>query len=139
MIFSAEDLFSDGQVLSASGASTNYFDLGAHGTVLGSPSALDYHNFSQGIPLWVANAAAATGTSPTCTVKVEQDDNTAFSSATDVTPAYSLGTAAGDKISLHVLPENITERYFRLQYTLGGTTPVFTIDAGVVGARQTNS
>lgn len=136
MIFSAEDLFSDGQNLTASGASTNYYDLGAHGTPVGG-NALDYHNFTA-IPIWVSAPVAAGGTSPTCTVKVQSDDNTAFSSATDVTPAYTLGTAAGSVLPLQVLPENINERYFRLYYTLGGTSPDFTIDAGVVGARQTN-
>ena len=136
MIFSAEDQFSDGQNLTASGASTNYYDLGAHGTPLGG-NALDYHNFTM-IPIWVSADVAASGTSPTCTVKVESDDNTAFSSATDVTPEYTLGTAAGDVVALQVLPENINERYFRLYYTLGGTSPDFTISAGVVGARQTN-
>ena len=68
MIFSAEDLFSDGQVLTATGGSMNYYDLGAHGTPLGG-NALDYHNFTS-IPIWVSNDVAATGTGPTCTVTV---------------------------------------------------------------------
>ena len=131
MIFSAEDLFSDGQVLTATGGSTNYYDLGAHGTPLGG-NALDYHNFTS-IPIWVSNDVAATGTGPTCTVTVESDDDSAFGSTTAVSPAYTLGTAAGDVLALQILPENINERYFRLLFTLGGVGPSFTITAGVVG------
>lgn len=138
MIFSAEDLFSEDQALTASAASTNYYDNGAHGTVLGAPSALDYANEATMIPIEVVSTLAAGGTSPTLTVKVQSDDNTSFSSATDVTPEYSIGTAAGSRLSLQVLPENINERYFRLYYTLGGTSPTFTVTAGVVGARQAN-
>lgn len=138
MILSAEDLFSDGQSVTASGASTNYYDLGAPGTVLGAPGALSISNFSSMIPIWVSADAAATGTSPTCSVQVEQDDNTSFSSATAVGGSFSLGTAAGAVAAIQILPEDITERYIRLQYTLGGTSPVFTITAGIVGARQTN-
>ena len=39
---------------------------------------------------------------------------------------------------LYWVPEGTTERYIRLYYTTGGTTPGYSIDAGIVLADQTN-
>lgn len=138
MILSAELLFSDGQNLTASGASTNLIDLGATGTPLGG-NALD-RKVGEGtpVPIWVSLDSAAGGTSPTCTVKIQSDTTAAFSSATDVTDAQSIGTGAGAVLKLMYLPETVNERFIRLYYTLGGTSPDFTISAGIVLARQTN-
>lgn len=139
MIFDAENLFSDGQNLTATGASTNLIDLGATGTPLGAPNALD-RELGVGTPIsiWVSLDSDAGGTSPTCSVAIQVDDNAAFSSATEViSDAFSTVTA-GSVLHIQYLPENVNERYLRLNYTLGGTSPDFTITAGVVAARQTN-
>lgn len=138
MILSAELLFSDGQSVTASGASTNLIDLGATGTPLGG-NALDRElGFGTPIPIRVSADAAATGTSPTCTVKIQSDTTAAFSSATDVSPAYTLGTGAGAVAELTYIPEGTNERFIRLYYTLGGTSPVFTISAGIILGTDSN-
>lgn len=140
MITSAELTFSSAQVLSATGASTNLVDLGATGTVLGGPAAL-VRDIGKGRPIEivVSLAAAATGTTPTLDVALQMDTTSAFSSATTVASApQKAGGAAGDRISLFWIPEGTSERFIRLNYTLGGTTPGYTIDAYIVMGDQTN-
>ena len=139
MISSKQQQFSDSQAVSSTGASTNYIDLGATGTVKNGPAALVRDIGKARIQILVSLPAAPTGTSPTLDVTMEMDDNTSFSSPTTIATApQKAGGAAGDRIALYVLPEQITQRYIRLYYTLGGTSPVYTIDAQIVMADQTN-
>lgn len=140
MILSAEQTFSESQNLTASGPSTNVIDLGAPGTVLGGPAAL-VRDIGKGrpIPIMVQLTAAAGGTSPTLVVALQMDTTSAFSSATTVaTTATIAGGSAGQRVPLYVLPEGITERYIRLYYTLGGTSPDYTLDAFIAAADQSN-
>lgn len=140
MIFSAEQIFSDDQALTASAASTNLIDLGATGTVLGAPAAL-VRDIGKGnpIPIVIQLTVAAGGTSPTIQVAVQVDDNASFSSATTVATSNTLsGGVAGDKLSINWVPQGTNERYVRLNYTLGGTSPTYTVTAGIVLADQTN-
>lgn len=127
MILSKEQEFSDAQTVTATAASTNLIDLGATGTVVGGAAAL-VRDIGKGekIPI-VVEVTAASGTSPTLDVAVQMDTTSAFSSATTVQTAAQV-TAAG-RVALWVLPEQITERYLRLNYTVGGTSPSFTIDS----------
>lgn len=135
MILSEQQLFSDGQVATATAASTNIIDLGATGTVLKGSTALT-RDIGKGRPIpIVVEVTAASGTSPTLDVAVQMDTVENFASPTAVGPAPTQMTAAG-RVTLYVLPEQITERYLRLNYTIGGTSPSFTIDAGIVLADQ---
>lgn len=144
MLTSAQATFSDDQSLSGSGAtaSTNIIDLGATGTVLGAPTAL-VRDIGKGnpIPIVVRLTADSGGTSPTLDVDVEVDDNDSFSSPTTVGSAEQVsGGSAGDEVYFDVyLPEGTDERYLRLNYTLGGTSPTYTVWAGVVAAKQSNT
>lgn len=141
MLLSAEQLFSDSQALTGTAVSTNVIDLGATGTVIGAPAAL-VRDIGKGnpIPIIVSLDVAAGGTSPTITVEVQIDDNEAFASATQVAASETKsGGAAGDSIYLDVyLPEGTNERYLRLNYTLAGTAPTYTVTAGVVLGKQSN-
>lgn len=140
MIFSKEQRFSEGQNLTSTGASTNLIDLGATGTVLGAPGAL-VRDIGKGkrIDIVVQLAAASAGTSPTLDVTLEMDDNVGFASATVVATAEQIaGGADGDRVNLSWIPEGTNERYIRLNYTLGGTSPDYTLDSGIVLADQTN-
>jgi hypothetical protein len=142
MLLSAEQLFSDSQALTATGASTNIIDLGATGTVLNAPAAL-VRDIGKGnpIPIIVNLDVAAGGTTPTLDIAVQIDTTDAFSSATTVATAEQVaGGAAGDSVYLDVyLPEGTNERYLRLNYTLGGTTPTYTLTAGIVAGKQSNT
>lgn len=140
MLTSVQQEFSNAQNLTASAASTNLIDLSATGTVLGAPKAL-VRDIGKGqpIPILVTLTAAATGTNPTLDVDLEVDTTSAFSSATVVASApQKAGGAAGDRILLYWIPEGTNEQFLRLNYTLGGTTPDYTLTAGIVAADQTN-
>lgn len=139
MLFSAEQTFSESQVVTADAASTNIIDLGATGTVLGAPAA-QVRDVGKGrpIPIVVQLVADATGTSPTLDVTLEVDTVENFASPTIVARSEQLaGGSAGDRISLFWLPEGTNQRYLRLNYDTGGTSPSYTLTAGIVMADQT--
>lgn len=121
MIIDAQHLFSDAQALTATAASTNSIDLGVATTYIGS-----------GEPMCVVIQAtvAMGGTSPTMIATLQSDDNSSFSSASTVvvSPTFS-SFAAGAKYVLPIPPGTATERYIRLNYTMGGTSPTITVDA----------
>ncbi len=140
MLLSKQQNFSEAQALTVTAASTNTIDLGATGTVLGAPVAL-IRDIGKGkrIDILVSLDVDSGGTSPTLDVTLEVDDNDAFSSATTVATAPQLaGGSAGDRVALYWIPEGTNERYVRLNYTLGGTSPTYTVTAGIVASDQTN-
>jgi hypothetical protein len=113
--------FSDAQSLTADAASTNVIDLGAD------------RDIGPGEPLSIVVTldAAMGGTSPTMAVQVQTDDNSGFSSATTVATSRTIASgAAGDSVVISVPDTN--ERYLRLYYDLGGTSPTATVSASVV-------
>ena len=142
MLLSAQNRFSDSQALTATAVSTDLIDLGATGTVLGAPAAL-VQDIGKGNPIqiFVRLDVASGGTSPTLTVAVQMDTTAAFASATVVaTSETKAGGAAGDEIYLDVyLPEGVTERFIRLNYTLAGTTPTYTVTSGITAAKSSNT
>lgn len=141
MLTSEQQLFSDAQAVTTSAASTNLIDLGATGTVLGAPAAL-VRDIAKGkpIPIYVRHLVAAGGTSPTFQVQVQIDTDSGFGSATTVATSESVaGAAAGQEQYVDVyLPEGTNERYLRLNYVTGGTTPTHTVEAGIVMAKSSN-
>ena len=140
MIFSKQEMFSEAQAITTTAASTNIIDLGAPGTVLGAPAARD-QDVGKGRPIQIYAGldVAAGGTSPTISAALEMDTTDAFSSATVVQTAPTITDGvAGQRIALFNLPEGVTERYIRLNYTTGGTTPTHTVTAGIVLADTTS-
>jgi len=141
MLLSKQQTFSDAQNLTSSGVSTNVIDLGAPGTVKGAPAAL-VRDIGKGKPveIIVQLDEDAGGTSPTLDVDVQVDTVENFASPTVVASAQQkAGGSAGDRIQINCqLPEGTNQRYLRLNYTLGGTSPDYTITAAVVAADQTN-
>jgi len=119
---------SNAQVVTATGNSTDFIDmLGA--VNLGAGEVLRY----------ILQISAASGTSPTMTVRLVGADDSSF---------------ATNKVTLGAIVDNITaaglyriplanvarKRYVRLEYTVGGTSPSFTTTLNVVRddeARQT--
>ncbi len=134
MIFSAQQLFSDDQVVNTTEGSTNVLDLGAPGTPYGAAGAIE-KDIGKGtaIPILVQVTGAITGT---LTVTIQTDNDEGFGSATDVA-SYSFGAsaAAGDQMAIQVLPNQIAERYLRLEYS-GATAG--TVTAGITMGNQTN-
>jgi hypothetical protein len=142
MIFSRALLWSDGQAITATTASTNIIDLGATGTVYGA-SAPMVRELGFGTDSEVSVTATQTFNNLTSlTISMQVDDNAAFASPRTVytSPAYTLAEmATGAKYLLpDQLPAGTNERYVRLMYTVAGTAPTTgRITAGVVAARQT--
>lgn len=123
MFLDAYNRYSNAQALTATANSTNVIDHGSDRNIgIGNPMAL----FVQ-----VGVAADQTDGDETYTVKLVTDDNEALSSATDVTPAYTIprGTAAGTTYVIPIPPNTVIERYTAVTYTLGGTTPTITVSS----------
>lgn len=148
MILSAELLLSDDQDLAQSAgsyASTNYIDLGAAGTPYGAAAALS-NDPGPGTPVPLEVLITETFTSggaATLSVALQMDDNTSFSSATTIKTSATFALAdltVGTNIFPDLfLPTGLTERYFRLNYTIGtAATTAGKITAGISGGRQTN-
>jgi hypothetical protein len=141
MLTSVQQEFSDSQNVTADAASTNIIDLGATGTVLNAPAAL-VRDIGKGepIPIYVRLDSAAGGTNPTLIVDVQVDTVENFASPTTVASSESLaGGAAGEEVYLNVyLPEDTNQRYLRLYYDVGGTSPDYTLSAGVVMAKSSS-
>lgn len=141
MLTSAQQIFSDDQNLTSSGASTNVLDLGAPGTVIGAPAALTRDiGKGQPIPLLIRLTADTGGTSPTLDIAVQVDTVENFASPTTVKSLTQVGDeSAGFEIYTDVyLPEDVNQRYLRLNYTLGGTSPDYTVWAGIIVHKSSN-
>lgn len=141
MIMDRTLLFSDGQAITATAASTNLVDLGATGTIFGySAAQVRDIGLGQEVELFVGVTQTFNNLT-TLTISVETDDNAAFASANTVytSPAYVLTDLAVGKRYLlpDAIPAGTNERYVRLKYTVAGTAPTLgKITAGVVAGRQ---
>lgn len=123
MILDLQNTFSDAQALTVTAASTNILDLG--------PARQIPEGEAMGLLITVDVAADGTTTNETYQVDIETDDNASFSSATVVLSqvlTYAQLTV-GAKIFLPLPQLVLWERYVRLNFTLGGTTPSVTLTA----------
>lgn len=127
MYIDAQNLFSDAQALTSTAASTNLIDTGVDGNLgVGEPMA---------VFLTLDVAADAGNADETYSVAVQTDDNSSFSSAATLgTITITRGDAAGTTYSFLLPKATSGERYFRLNYTLGGTSPSVTVTAALVPA-----
>lgn len=123
MILDDKLKLSDDQALTASGASTNSIDLDvARDLGRGEPMA---------VVVVITTAANTADADETYEFKIQTDDNSGFSSATDLTKYQP---TAADLVAGYtfVIPFTFTnERYLQLYATLGGTTPSVSFDAYV--------
>lgn len=142
MHFDVTALFSAHQAVTASAASTDYYDCGATGTPALNTTALS-RDLGKGnkVPIRIQ----VTETFLTLTslkVAVQSDDNTSFSSATTVLETEAIAAAAlvvGYVFNIDYFPRRTNERYIRLYYTVAGSSATAgKIYAGVVAASQDN-
>lgn len=132
MILDKQNIFSDGQAITATADSTNIIDLGSTRMGEGEPIPLN---------IQVEESFTAAGAA-TLTVSVLCDDNEAFSSAQTLYTSPAIGKATlvkGYRLpGFSTLPIG-TERYIKLVYTVA-TGPMTTgkINAALVLAQQTN-
>lgn len=133
------NLFSDGQAVTADAASTNYWDFGANGTPKGNAGALvgDVGNSELEIMVVVTEAF---NNLTSLQLSIQMDDNTSFSSATTLALGGAIPLASlvkGYKFRAPCgIPQGATERYIRLYYDITGTAPsTGKVTAGFVAAR----
>ena len=139
MILSAQQLFSDDQAITATAVSTNVIDLGVPGTPFGAVAPL--------------NQDIGKGNKVPVLVQVTEDFNnmTSVSIAIETGATTALGTAivnetvlladavAGKQFVVEVLPNQLTERYLGVRYTVVGTAPsTGKMTAGITMGNQTN-
>lgn len=121
MFLDSLQLYSDAQALTATAVSTNVIDHKQD------------RNLGIGEPLVVVVvvdvALDRTTGDETYSVTLQTDDNEAFGSPTTVVTLSLLTYTAGTKFVIFVPADLLTERYTRLNYTLGGTTPTGTVTA----------
>ena len=110
MITDKQTELSKDQAVTASAGSQHYYDKGeGKGDFgLGEPQYL----------VFTCTEAAASGGASTVTFKLQMDDNTSFSSATDVAASPAIPKAdlvVGYTYNM-VIPPGVTERYIRAYY-----------------------
>lgn len=105
---------SNAQVITATGNSTDLIDaLGAFN--LGADQ----------VPHFILNVSAVSGTSPTMTVNLVGADDSAFSTNKVTIGAITTSITAVGNYRIPVASV-ARKRYYRLEYTIGGTSPSFT-------------
>lgn len=121
MILDHSLVASDAQAVSADAGSTNVLDLSVTGRRLGAGEPMAFVVF-------VDVAADAANADETYEFEIQTDDNDSFSSATDLGATLISRTllTAGSKHTLIIDPSWVFERYARVRYDVGGTTPSIT-------------
>jgi hypothetical protein len=139
MIFSAQQLFSDDQAITASADSTNVIDLGVAGTPYGAAAALnDDVGKGNKIPILVqVTEAFATLTSLTINISTGAATTLGTTIASQTIAVADL--VVGKQINIDVLPEGITERYLGIEYAVTGSNATAgKITAGITMGNQSN-
>lgn len=124
MITDKQLMFSEGQALTASAASTNIIDFGASKNISAGQELFYFIRTSVN--------ADYTSTNETYAVKFETDDDSAFGSATNNGgPNLTYADLVTTNLIIGRVPFTAKERYMRMYWTLGGTTPSVTVYAGL--------
>ena len=123
MYIDAQHLFSDSQALTATAVSSNVVDLGIDGNLgIGEPMA---------VVISVEVALDDTDADETYVFTV-QSGSTATPTTVIATKTATRGDVAGTKYVLPIPADQSADRYLRLNYTLGGTTPSGTVSAFLI-------
>lgn len=139
MIFSAQQIFSDDQVITASADSTNVIDLGTPGTPFGAVAPLN-QDIGKGnkVPILI-QVTESFNTLTSLEIKISTGATTALGTTviSKVIPLADL--VAGYQFPVEVLPNEITERYLGIEYVVVGTPPTLgKVTAGITMGNQTN-
>ena len=139
MIFSAQQIFSDDQAITASADSTNVIDLGAPGTPYGGKAPLN-DDVGKGamVPILV-QVTEDFDNLTSLEIKISTGATTALGTTVISKVVLLADLAVGYQFPVQVLPNEITERYLGIEYVVVGTTPTTgTVTAGITMGNQTN-
>ena len=103
-------------------------------TATGNGTAVDFQVYDGDLML-ILDSAAGTGTTPTLDIKV-QSSATSGGTYADITGATftQVINAAGQQAI--VISKDEANRWIRIVYTIGGTTPSFTFSVNGIGVRK---
>jgi hypothetical protein len=136
MLLDQQLMFSDAQVVTATGNSTNVIDT-ANTSIAGAAPA---RNLGAGQPIHLYMKVGTVVGTPTLTAALVGADDVAFGTnkitITTVTP--TLVAAQADAFVRFGLPAHPARRFFRLEFTVGGGTPSVTVSAGFTWDEQTS-
>lgn len=139
MILSAQQIFSDDQVITASADSTNVIDLGVAGTPFGAVAALN-QDIGKGnkIPILI-QVTEAFNTLTSLEIKISTGATTALGTTVISKVVLLADLVVGYQFPVDVLPNEINERYLGIEYVVAGTPPTLgKITAGITMGNQTN-
>ena len=140
-IFSAQQIFSEDQAITATAVSTNILDLGVPATPILAGGAL-VRDIGKGTPIPILiQCTEAFDNLTSLQVDLEVDDNTGFSSAKVIESQVILlaDLVAGKQTFMQYVPNGADERYMQVRYTVVGTTPTAgKMTAGITMGNQTN-
>lgn len=142
MIFSAQQLFSDDQAITATANSENVIDTGVAGTPYGAAAALN-KDIGKGakIPLLVqiTEDFTTSASMSALIIALETGSTTALNTIIASQTILIADLVAGKQINLDFLPNGIVERYLGLSYTpVTGDADGGAITAGICMGVQTN-
>lgn len=139
MIFSAQQIFSDDQAITASADSTNVIDLGAAGTPYGGAAALN-QDIGKGakIPILI-QVTEAFNNLTSLEIKISTGATTALGTTVISKVVLLADLVVGYQFPVDVLPNEITEQYLGVEYVVVGTAPTTgKVTAGITMGNQTN-
>lgn len=139
MIFSAQQLFSDDQAITASADSTNVIDLGVPGTPYGAAATLN-QDVGKGAKIpFLVQVTEDFNNLTSLEVIVSTGATTALGTSVVSQTIAAADLLAGKQISIDVLPNDLTERYLGIEYVVTGTAPTTgKVTAGITMGNQTN-
>jgi len=139
MIFSAQQIFSDDQAITATAISTNVIDLGAPETPYDAKAAL-HQDIGKGAKVPILIQVTETFTNLTSLTIAIETGSTASLGTVVISKAVLLADlVAGYQFPVDVLPNEIDEQYLGVRYTVTGTAPdAGKLTAGITMGNQTN-
>lgn len=139
MIFSAQQLFSDAQAVTATARSTNVIDTGVRGTPYGAVAPLNGDIGKGNKVCFLAQVVEDFDNLTSLTIAIETGATDALGTVIASVTVPLADLVAGGQIPVDVLPNGLTERYLGMRYTVTGTAPTAgAITAGITMGNQTN-
>lgn len=139
MIFSAQQLFSDDQAITATAVSTNVIDLGVPGTPYGAVAPLNQDIGKGNKVCFLAQVTEDFNNATSVQVTIETGATTALGTAVLSETILLADLVAGKQSVIQVLPTQLTERYLGVRYTVVGTAPsTGKFTTGITMGNQTN-
>lgn len=139
MIFSAQQLFSDGQAIVASADSENVIDLGLAETPYGAVAPLN-QDIGKGakVPVLI-QVTEAFNNLTSLEIIISTGATTALGTTIISETVLLADLVAGKQMVLDCLPNDIKEQYLGVQYVVTGSAPgAGKITAGITMCNQTN-